>query len=84
VRLFPLLMALGGTLLLTHSHSLGNVKEETLIELTHLPIAVLGVTAGWARWLEIEGPMEEGRWAGWLWPACFILIGLLLLDYREV
>ena len=83
VRLFPLLMALGGTLLLTHSHSLGNVKEEMLIELTHLPIAVLGVTAGWARWLEIEGPMEQGRWAGWLWPICFILIGLLLLDYRE-
>ena len=83
VRLFPLLMALGGTLLLTHSHSLGNVKEELLIELTHLPIAVLGVTAGWARWLEIEGPMEQGRWAGWLWPICFILIGLLLLDYRE-
>lgn len=82
-RVFPLLTALGGTLLLTHSHALGNVKEEVLVEMTHLPIAVLGIGAGWARWLEIEAPYEEGRLAGWLWPACFVLIGLLLLDYRE-
>jgi putative copper resistance protein D len=80
---FPLLAALGGTLLLTHSHALGNVKEELLIELTHLPIALLGITAGWARWLEVEAPDAEGRWAGWLWPVCFILVGLLLLGYRE-
>src|SRR5205814_7531407 len=37
-RVFPLLTAVGGTLLLTHSHALGNVKEELLIEMTHLPI----------------------------------------------
>jgi putative copper resistance protein D len=83
MRVFPLLTALGGTLLLTHSHALGNVKEELLIELTHLPIAVLGITAGWARWLEIEAPRAEGRWAGWLWPACFVAIGCLLVMYRE-
>jgi putative copper resistance protein D len=83
MRVFPLLTALGGTLLLTHSHALGNVKEELLIDMTHLPIAVLGISAGWARWLEVEAPQEEGRWAGWLWPGCFVLIGLLLLGYRE-
>jgi putative copper resistance protein D len=83
MRIFPLLMALGGTLLLTHSHALGNVKEELLIDMTHMPIAVLGISAGWARWLEVEAPEEEGRWAGWLWPGCFALIGLLLLGYRE-
>jgi copper resistance protein D len=82
-RVFPLLTALGGTLLLTHSHALANVKEEMLVEATHLPIAVLGITAGWARWLEIEAPEEEGRWTGWLWPLCFVLIGALLLMYRE-
>ena len=80
---FPSLIALGGTLLLTHSHALGNMKEELLIEWTHLPIAVLGVTAGWARWLEVKAPDPEERWAGWLWPVCFVLIGLLLLGYRE-
>jgi len=82
-RVFPLLVAIAGTLLLTHSHALGNAKEELLIEYSHLPIAVMGVTAGWARWLEVEAPLAEGRWAGWLWPACFVLIGLLLLFYRE-
>jgi len=65
-RVFPLLTALAATLLLTHSHALGNVKEELLIELTHLPIAVLGVVAGWARWLEVEAPADEGRWSGWI------------------
>ena len=82
-RVFPVLVALGGTLLLTHSHSLGNVKQEMLIEMTHLPIAVLGITAGWARWLEVVAPAQEGRWASWVWPACFVLIGLLLVLYRE-
>lgn len=83
MRVFPLLTALGGTLLLTHSHALGNVKQEQLVDLTHMPIAVLGICAGWARWLEVEAPDEEGRWAGWLWPVCFVLIGLLLVGYRE-
>lgn len=80
---FPFLVALGGTLLMTHSHALGNVKEELLIELTHLPIAVLGIVAGGTRWLEVKAPSEEGRWAGWAWPGCLVLIGLLLLGYRQ-
>jgi putative copper resistance protein D len=83
MRVFPLLTALGGTLLLTHSHALGNVKEELLVEMTHLPIAVLGITAGWARWLEVGARGKALRWAGWVWPSCFVLIGLLLLSYRE-
>jgi putative copper resistance protein D len=82
-RVFPLLIALAATLLLTHSHALGNVKEELLIELTHLPIAVLGLVAGWARWLEVEAPTEEGRWSGWVWPTCLVFVGLLLIGYRE-
>jgi copper resistance protein D len=84
MRVFPLLTVLGGTLLLMHSHALGNVKEELLVEMTHLPIAVLGITAGWARWLEVGAPKKALRWAGWVWPSCFVLIGLLLLSYREV
>lgn len=83
MRVFPLLTAIGGTLLLTHSHALGNVKEELLVETTHLPIAVLGIAAGWGRWLEVKGDREQARWAGWVWPICFVLIGLLLLAYHE-
>jgi putative copper resistance protein D len=80
---FPVLTAVGGTILLAHSHALANVKDQLLTEVTHLPMAVLGIVAGWARWLQVKAPAAEGRWAGWVWPACFVLIGLLLLDYRE-
>ena len=34
-------------MLMTHSHSLGNVKEEFLAELSHIPLALLAVAAGW-------------------------------------
>ncbi len=80
---FPLLTAVGATFLLAHSHAISNVKDQLLIELTHLPMAVLGIVAGWTRWLQVKAPDAEGRWAGWVWPICFVLIGLLLLDYRE-
>lgn len=80
---FPLVCAAGGALLLTHSHSLGNVREEFLAELSHIPLAILAVAAGWSRWLEIRLPGERTRAAAWIWPVCFVLIGALLILYRE-
>jgi copper resistance protein D len=80
---FPLVCVLGGALLLTHSHSLGNVKEELLAELTHVPLALLAVVAGCARWLELRLPSGDRRIPSLVWPLCFVLIGLLLLLYRE-
>jgi putative copper resistance protein D len=80
---FPLICALGGALLLTHSHSLGNVKEELLAEFSHVPLALAGVGAGWSRWLELRLPPAERQVPSWIWPSCFVLIGLLLLFYRE-
>ena len=60
--LFPLLCAGGGVLLLTHSHAIANVKEQLLIELTHTPLALAGIVAGWARWLELRlDPATEPR-----------------------
>jgi putative copper resistance protein D len=84
--IFPALVAVASALLLTHSHSLGNIKEEVLAELSHAPLAVLGIVAGWSRWLELRLPTENkvrNRMA-WLWPMCLVLIGLLLLNYREM
>jgi putative copper resistance protein D len=84
--IFPALVAVASALLLTHSHSLGNIKEEVLAELSHAPLAVLGIVAGWSRWLELRLPSENkvrDRIA-WLWPTCLVLIGLLLLNYREM
>jgi putative copper resistance protein D len=80
---FPLLVAIGGALLLTHSHSLGNVRQELLIEVTHVPLALFGIAAGWARWLEIRLPGRDGRIAGWVWPVCMAAVGVSLLLYRE-
>jgi len=77
---FPMVCAVGGALLLTHSHSLGNVKEEFLAELSHTPLAILAVVAGWSRWLEVR---HSPRLVRWIWPACFILIGAILMNYRE-
>ena len=84
--IFPALVAVASALLLTHSHSLGNIKEEVLAELSHAPLAVLGVVAGWSRWLELRLPSENKvrDTMAWLWPSCLLLIGLLLLNYREM
>lgn len=89
---FPTLCAVGGALLLTHSHGTGDVREELFGELSHTPIALLGATAGWGRWLELRWPQSGEnpatksrivRIATWIWPICLILVGLVLLDYRE-
>jgi putative copper resistance protein D len=84
---FPAICAAGGALLLTHTHALGEGTDEVFAELSHTPLAVLGAAAGWSRWLELrlagDGVSRARRVAGWVWPVCFVAIGLLLLNYRE-
>jgi putative copper resistance protein D len=80
---FPAVCALGGAVLLTHSHAVGNLKEETLIELTHIPLAIFAVIAGWTRWMEIRLPDFQRSLTSRIWPVCFVLIGMALLFYRE-
>lgn len=87
---FPAVCALGGALLLTHNHTLGNVKEELLTEISHTAIALFAVFAGWTRWLELRGSASivggsrrGQRIAAWVWPMCLVCIGLVLLNYRE-
>jgi putative copper resistance protein D len=82
--IFPLLCAAGAALLLTHSHGTTNVQEEYLAELSHMPMGVLGVFAGWSRWLELRMPPEDRAIPSWIWPVCFVLIGAGLLNYREI
>jgi copper resistance protein D len=81
---FPLMGALGGAVLLTHSHAITNVKETLLVELSHVPMGVIAVFAGWARWLELRLPEKDRAIPSWIWPACFALIGAMLLNYREM
>jgi len=83
---FPLMCAAGAALLFTHNHSLADDKNEVLVLMSHAAIALFGVTAGWARWLELRLPQEEGerRIAGYVWPVALMLVGMVLLNYREM
>jgi putative copper resistance protein D len=81
---FPLMCAVGGAVLLTHSHAITNVKENLLVELSHVPMGIIAVFAGWARWLELRLPQKDRAIPSWIWPACFVLIGAGLLNYREM
>ncbi|CAN5763652.1 CopD family protein [soil metagenome] len=80
---FPLLCAFGGTILLTHSHAMFNLKAEFLTEVTHAPLGLFAVISGWGRWLELRLPREDQGLPGWIWSTAFVMIGLTLLFYRE-
>lgn len=81
--MFPLVCAIGGALLLAHSHAISDVKEALLIEISHTPLALSGIVAGWARWLELRLAPPGNRIAGWVWPFALLIVGLSLLGYRE-
>lgn len=80
---FPLLCAVGGALLLTHSHASQNLKDEFLLEVTHAPLGVMAMLVGWARWLELRLPTARQRVPGSVWAVGLALIGVLLIIYRE-
>jgi len=80
---FPLLCAVGGGLLLTHSHASLNLKAEFLLEVTHAPLGVLGIVIGWARWLELRLAAPQDRLPGRVWATGMTVFGVLLLLYRE-
>jgi copper resistance protein D len=82
--IFPAMCAVGAAVLLTHNHAPSDVQEDLLASLSHTPIAVLGATAGWSRWLELRlPPSRTSRIAGFLWPLFLAAAGLVLLNYRE-
>jgi len=83
---FPCLVALCSALLLTHSHSASDsqIQPELLSEAIHVSIAILGVAGGWSRWLELRVPSQDRtrRVTSWIWPVCFLLVGVLLASYQ--
>jgi copper resistance protein D len=83
--IFPAMCAAGGALLLIHMHNFGqDTQNAMLVGLSHTGIAVLGITAGWSRWLQLRSTDPKySRISGWAWPVCFVLVGVVLLDYRE-
>ncbi len=82
--IFPVMCAMGAMVLLTHRHSPSDMSEDFLAGLSHTLIALLGATAGWARWLELRLPAgRASRIAGFVWPLFLSAAGLVLLNYRE-
>ena len=80
---FPLVCIASGALLMTHVHEVGDARSAFLMELTHLPLGLVILVAGWARWLELRLPPAQGARHGRLWGPALALFGLLLVFYRE-
>lgn len=80
---FPGLAALGGGLLLTHGHALGELKAEFLTEVTHAPLGLLALAVGWGRWLELRMSPPDDRVPRHVWAGALLLVGVLLLIYHE-
>jgi copper resistance protein D len=80
---FPLTLAAAAAFLLTHYGHTGR-KEEVFIEISHTPVALLGVIVAGARWLELRvAPTTVSRLAGVVWPIAMVAAGGFLLLYRE-
>jgi putative copper resistance protein D len=80
---FPVIVAAASAVLLTHYGHTGR-KEEVLIEISHMPVALLGVIAASARWLELRLPSSTlKRGAAIIWPVALVAAGVFLLLYRE-
>ncbi len=80
---FPLTIAGASAFLLTHYGHTGS-KEEVLTEISHMPVAMLGVIVATARWLELRLPTSElKKVAAVVWPIALISAGVFLLLYRE-
>jgi copper resistance protein D len=80
---FPFVCIGAGILLMSHAHEVSNAKSAFLIELTHLPLGLVILVAGWSRWLELRLSPPDDRAPGRLWGPALTVFGLLLLFYRE-
>lgn len=80
---FPVVCMASGALLLSHAHEVGDARTAFLMEVSHLPMGVLVLVAGWSRWLELRLPPAAGVRSGWLWAPALALFGLILVFYRE-
>jgi putative copper resistance protein D len=80
---FPLAGILGGVLLLAHVHEVNDARTGLFMELTHLPMGLVALLVGWARWLELRTAGAAEGWAGRLWAPALVVFGILLLLYRE-
>lgn len=72
-----------GVLRLGHSHEGFQPKQEDLIQITHSVIGMLAVVMACGRWLELRLTPSVGCFAGFVFVAAMLWVGLVLLFYRE-
>jgi putative copper resistance protein D len=83
-QVFPLECVDVALLLLSHGHTASDLKGALLVAISHNLVALLGLGAGSSRWIELRmAGSRASQIAGWVWPACFLAIGLVLLGYQE-
>ncbi len=80
---FPMLSLAGGILLLTHTHSEATLKSTFLIQLSHTAMGMLAILVACGRWLELRLRPPGGRLAGLGATLGLLLIGIVLIFYRE-
>jgi putative copper resistance protein D len=80
---FPALGAVGGLLMLTHSHVAFELKSSYLVQVTHTTMGALAVLVACGRLLELRLPSPVGRVAGIASSVAMLLIALVLVFYRE-
>ncbi len=81
--MFPILCAVGGILLLTHSHSGFELKTEYLIQSTHMAMGLFAIFMAASRWLELKLEPPYATWAGIISTVSMGLIGLIMVFYDE-
>ena len=80
---FPVVAIWSGVLLLAHAHELSDGKSAFFMELSHLPLGLVSLLAGWSRWLELRLPPVKSGGPGRIWGPALAVFGLLLVLYRE-
>lgn len=81
--MMPVLGLAGAILLGMHTHVLSNIKSVGLIQASHTAISLLAVFMACGRWLELRDTSGVRRAAGLASLISLLLIGLVLIFYRE-
>jgi len=80
---FPLLCAVGGLMLLTHSHVGFQAKSAFLIQIGHTFMGLFALIMAVGRWLELKLDNPGKSIAGFVSVFAFFQIGMILLFYQE-
>jgi len=80
---FPLLCAVGGLMLLTHSHIGFQAKSAFLIQIGHIFMGLFALIMAVGRWLELKLDYPGKSIAGFVSVFAFFQIGMILIFYQE-